>query len=149
MKEDKVFKARRDYLVLCVYFVLIAGIVAFALLLKRSFVFGVLLGICSLFLVLYTICVFNCKYVFKENYIFVLNGIFRRRIHYRNIEKISLKNSFCFPFISLKNIKISNGERFSSFEYVCPKDREAFVEELENRVEYAKNLTNFMELDNE
>lgn len=149
MKEEKVFKVKRDFTVLVVYIVLVALTVLFSVFVKRNFVFPVLLAFSCLLTVLYTICVFNSKYVLKKDHILVVHGLIRRKLHYKNIEKLKEKKCFAMPFLSLRNIKIFNSNKFLCYEYICPIDAEEFISEVEDRAEYAKNLINYMGLDNE
>lgn len=149
MEKDKKYFANKDLTVLFVYLVLIAGIVCFSVFFNRNYAFVALLVFVCLFFVFYTCCVFRSYYVFKEDYLLVIHGFIKRRIHYKNIEKTVEKKCFAFPFISFKNLKILNGSGITNYEYVCPKDVEDFVDELEKKMEISQNLMNYMELEDE
>jgi membrane protein YdbS with pleckstrin-like domain len=75
-----------------------------------------------------------CKYVLEAEHLLIRSGLAAQRIPYRDITGIEMSSSFlAAPALSLQRVKISFGPRYQ-FQLVSPRERELFVEWLQQRV---------------
>lgn len=77
----------------------------------------------------------RCRYIFKEDYLYIQSGIFVRvKIHYKNIKSFcESNNALSAPACSLDRIKIVYKNKNSgkeSFTLVSPRNKQRFMEKL-------------------
>ena len=90
--EGKRYEAKRDFLVFIVILTLVVAIACIAVFFPREFLWQYifLLSMFSVILLVYMYSVLKTYYVFTEDYLLVVSGIFRKKIFYRYIELTSV-----------------------------------------------------------
>lgn len=143
MKQGPKYEAKRDILVLLVVLVLVTAIACIAVFFPRDYLpaYICLIAFFSVILLVYLFSVLKTYYVFTEDYLLVISGIFRKKIFYRNIEEVKpVKNVFSSFCLSFDRIKIVRGEKFFQRDYIAPVDKQEVIDELKSRAERAKEL---------
>jgi hypothetical protein len=72
-----------------------------------------------------------CRYTLTENFLMIQCGFLKEEINYGKIKSVSLSsNPLSAPALSLSRVKV---DLESSFRLISPKNREVFIQELENK----------------
>lgn len=145
MKQGPKYEAKRDFLVFLVVMTLIVAIACIAVFFPKNYFWQYifLLVFFSVILLVYLYSVLKTYYIFTEDYLLVVSGIFRKRIYYRYIEEVksvkSIVSSFC---LSIDRIKIKRGSKFFQRDYIAPVDKEEVMAELKERATKAREFLN-------
>ena len=143
---DKKYNAKKDFLVVILILLAVAAIAVVAIFCPRDELWGYIfaLVLLSAVLVLFLISLCRTYYVFKEDYLLVVSGVFRKKIYYRTIERvepnISIWSSFC---LSVDRIKIWTGKGFWQREYIAPVDKQDVITELKMRASEARKILEY------
>ena len=143
---DKKYNAKKDFLVVILMLLLAAVIAVVAIFCPRDELWGYIfaLALLSTVLVLFLISLCRSYYVFKEDYLLIVSGIFKKKIYYRSIERvepnISIWSSFCLSF---DRIKIWTGKGFWQREYIAPVDKQEVIAELKARASEARKIMEY------
>ena len=139
--KDVEFYAKKDYLVVAVYIILLAAITTLSFFVKKHFAFIVFLVFFVALFVVFTASVVKTKYVFKENYLFVKSGFLRKKIYYLSISNIKKCKSIRFSLcLSVQRIRLRAGKNFMFDQFVAPILEDEFIYELEKRIDNAKTF---------
>jgi hypothetical protein len=73
-----------------------------------------------------------CRYTLARDHLLIQSGVIRLRIAYRDITDVRASGSpWSAPALSLRRVKVTFGRRF---QLVSPRDRERFIDALQDRV---------------
>lgn len=145
MKQGPKYEAKRDFLVFFVIITLVVATACIAVFFPKNYFWQYifLLVFFSVILLVYLYSVLKTYYIFTEDYLLVVSGIFRKRIYYRYIEEVkpvkSIVSSFC---LSIDRIKIKRGYKFFQRDYIAPVDKEEVMAELKERAAKAREFLN-------
>lgn len=145
MKQGPKYEAKRDFLVFFVIITLVVATACIAVFFPKNYFWQYifLLVFFSVILLVYLYSVLKTYYIFTEDYLLVVSGIFRKRIYYRYIEEVkpvkSIVSSFC---LSIDRIKIKRGNKFFQRDYIAPVDKEEVMVELKERAAKAREFLN-------
>lgn len=145
MKQGPKYEAKRDFLVFFVIITLVVATACIAVFFPKNYFWQYifLLVFFSVILLVYLYSVLKTNYIFTEDYLLVVSGIFRKRIYYRYIEEVkpvkSIVSSFC---LSIDRIKIKRGNKFFQRDYIAPVDKEEVMAELKERAAKAREFLN-------
>ncbi len=145
MKQGPRYEAKRDFLVFFVIITLVVATACIAVFFPKNYFWQYifLLVFFSVILLVYLYSVLKTYYIFTEDYLLVVSGIFRKRIYYRYIEEVkpvkSIVSSFC---LSIDRIKIKRGSKFFQRDYIAPVDKEEVMAELKERATKAREFLN-------
>lgn len=145
MKQGPKYEAKRDFLVFLVIVTLVVAIACIAVFFPKnySWQYIFLLVFFSVILLVYLYSVLKTYYIFTEDYLLVVSGIFRRRIYYRYIEDIKpVKSAVSSLCLSFDRIKITRGKSFFQRDYIAPVDKESVMSELKERAAKAREFLN-------
>ena len=143
--EGKRYEAKRDFLVFIVILTLVVAIACIAVFFPIKFLWQYifLLSMFSVILLVYMYSVLKTYYVFTEDYLLVVSGIFRKKIFYRYIEDIkpckSIVSSLC---LSVDRIKIIRGKSIFQRDYIAPINKQEVIDELKTRAAKAREILN-------
>lgn len=91
----------------------------------------ILWGATALNLLIYAM-VMPCHYTLNEDHLQVRWGVFKNRVDYANITEVSLSNCpLGSPALSLKRVMVEAGQQSV---LISPKNREAFLKDLQERI---------------
>lgn len=145
MKQGPKYEAKRDFLVFFVIITLVVATACIAVFFPKNYFWQYifLLVFFSVILLVYLYSVLKTYYIFTEDYLLVVSGIFRKRIYYRYIEEVkpvkSIVSSFC---LSIDRIKIKRGNKIFQRDYIAPVDKEEVMAELKERAAKAREFLN-------
>ena len=136
-----VFRSKVDafFVKFIVIAILIIGLVTlFPLFFEEGDALSVVVSI-SVFLILTALilwCSFSIKYVFHQDHLFVKGRLFRSRIPYESIMKVSATSAIFvgYRILSSKDsIEVFNRTSMMGSVKISPKDQKAFIAELKKR----------------
>ena len=117
-----------------------AVLLAFGVVLYQGFSRGDAIAFAvALFMGLLLLSFLPCTYTLTADHLLIRAGLRRWQVPYREIRSIELsRNPLAAPALSLRRVRIDYGRRFA---LVSPREREAFVQALRERVEAARRPT--------
>lgn len=135
------FESKKDWLVAIVYLVLGTGIgLIWSLPYYGDLIFRVIITVfLGIILGLFTWAVFSTYYLFTDDFLICISGPLKLKIPYKSITEI--RESHCgwsSLALSFDRVLIKRGRNFLLNDYVSPKNKQIFMEELKNRVEKVK-----------
>lgn len=143
---DKKFEAKRDvfiYIALVIVFALVA-IVAVFMRKNPLWVYIMVLVIISLIALFFLACVCRTHYVLKEDYLLIVSGILKKKVFYRDIERVEPNYSvWASSALSFDRIKIWTGKGFWQREFIAVKDTQGMIVELKERASEARKILEY------
>ena len=148
----KKFRAKRSFIVYIALAILLAGAACLALFFPREplWLYITTLSIYGVVLLLFIISICATFDVFKEDYLVVVNGLFRKKISYRMIESVEpCRTAFAAMCLAFEKIKISTGKGYIRKHYIAPVEIQEVIAELKARASEARKILEYRKDDNE
>lgn len=82
---------------------------------------------------------YPCTYTLASTHLLIRSGAFRQRIAYADVTSVEpSRSAWAAPALSLRRVRIVHAGRV---QLVSPREREAFIEALRERVQDARSAT--------